>query len=304
MTDAQRNKGDMYKLIRQLFIDNPDITIKWKDFALCFVAFSAYIDDIDAIAKKQKQALDGEVKAKTKNRKDLITTLIALSDQCTAYARVKEDVDLLAKVLLGTSKLRALPDAELVSKALVFLDDVKALLPKLDGYDITTADLDAAILQTQVYNKAYLKPKGDKQQVSSFTAQLDGIFKANDKELVKIGSIVKAGGKKDPAFYAEYLMKRKISKVGRGKRAFECWLIDSATGVVLPNFLIKVHLVGEEQLKKNIRKSGKKGGTFINNLAAGEYVYEISHLGYVVATGKFYITSGEMTKIVVKMSKG
>ena len=61
--------------------------------------------------------------------------------------------------------------------------------------------------------------------------------------------------------------------------------------------------MNQSQIKKNIKKSGKKGGSYFNKLTPGDYVYEISHYGYVTATGTFFVNSVEMTKLIVKLSK-
>jgi len=56
-------------------------------------------------------------------------------------------------------------------------------------------------------------------------------------------------------------------------------------------------------LVKNVKKAGKTGGINANNMAAGEYIYEISLGGYVTATGSFFINDGQMTTVTVRLEK-
>ena len=303
MNDNQRNTSDMFKLVKGFCVDHSELTSKWPDFQPVFTEFTGYISDIDDIGAKQLVDLTSETKAKTVMRKALTDTMFGMSVQCAPYAKVREDEVLFSKVYLKKKGLYNLPDAELVTTANNFFAVVTDLLPNLTGYDITSEQVKDGKKLASDYSEKYQKPKDAKAQVSSYTEQLNLIIAKAKKALTKIDFIVKAGLAKEPALLAEYLLKRIVPKLGHGKRALDCWFIDASTGVALAGFELKIHLLNQPQLKKNIKKTGKKGRCYFNSLPEGEYVFEVSHLGYVTATGTFYITTGEMTKLVVKVSK-
>lgn len=314
MTDPQRNKLNMYVLVRDFLLASSTITNKLVVFAALFSTFNDYILEIFAISEQQERDQKGVTLTKQTVRTALIAQIEKISRKCVAYASGVGDTVLLQMVRVATSQLKNMADADLVKKAEDIVTVVTPNLPALIGYNIVAADLDSLSGLKAEFVGIYTAPAGHKKTKTQLTEKLNALFGSTDAVLGKMDDQVGALYDTDPEFYAEYTKKRVLVKLGRRHRAFQMWITDAETGNPVKNAVVKLLKKTDDNgmktmtsagpdLQKTVKKTGVKGGLTQNNMAAGEYDYEVSFGGYVKLTGSFFVNDGETTEVREKLVK-
>lgn len=315
MTDSQRNKLNMYVLVRDFLLASVIITNKIAVLAALVSTLNDYITEIFAISEQQERDQKGVTQTKQSVRAALIVQMEKVSRKCVAYASGANDAVFLQMIRVATSQLKGMADADLVKKAEDMVTVVTPKLPALVGYNITASELDSLSGLKTDFVSIYTAPAGNKKTKSQLTEKLNALFGSTDTVLGKIDDQVGALYDTDPDFYAEYNKKRVLVKLARRQRAFQMWISDAETGLPVKTAIVKLALKADSNgmkaasstgadLVKNVKKSGAQGGLMQNKMAAGEYNYEVSFGGFVTQTGSFFVNDGQMTEVRVKMEKG
>ena len=306
MNLRQRNKLNMYVLLKEFLLGSTDVTDTWPKFAPLFLAFCGFITEIFTISGKQEEDKTGVASKKAELRGNLEESIKDVSRKCCGYGTVDNDPEFLAKVKLKKGEPERFADADLLTFGENLQTNAEANKEKVAPYDLTDEDLKALGALITQFKASYTKPVSEIEDTSELTELLDKVFASADEELVKMDAIVNAGKTKQPAFNVQYFLKRVVKNAGVHHRALGMWALDFETGDPLYGAMFKIHLKNGEQLKKNIKTTGKKGGIWFNSLPPGDYVFEVSYFGYVTASGTFSINGKSLTmvKVVVKMKKG
>jgi len=314
MTDPQRNKLNMYVLVRDFLLASVTITNKIAVFAALFTTFNDYITEIFAISEQQERDQKGVTQTKQAVRAALIAQMEKISRKCVGYASGVNDNVFLQIVRVAASQLKAMADADLVKKAEDMVTIVTPKLPALAGYNITASDLDSLTGLKTDFLSIYTAPAGNKKTKSQLTEKLNALFGSTDTVLGKMDDQVGSLFDTDAAFHDEYFKKRVLVKLAKRQRAFQMWVTDAETGLPIKNAVVKLWMKADSngmkaaassgpELAKIVKKAGAQGGIMQNSMAAGEYSYEVLLGGYVTATGTFFVNNGQMTVVRVKMVK-
>lgn len=314
MTDSQRNKLNMYVLVKDFLLASVTITNKIVVFAALFSTFNDYITEIFAVSEQQERDQKGVTQTKQTVRAALIAQMEKISRKCVGYASGVDDNVFLQMVRVSTSRLKNMADADLVKKAEDMVTIVTPKLSVLAGYNITASDLDSLSGLKADFMSIYTAPAGNKKSKSQLTEKLNGLVSNTDTVLGKMDDQVGTLYDTDGAFHNEYFKNRELVKLASRQRAFQMWITDAETGLPIKNAVVtllmkavsngmKAAASSGSDLAKTVKKAGAQGGLIQNSMAAGEYSYEVSLGGYVTAKGTFFVNGGLMTEVRVKMGK-
>jgi hypothetical protein len=312
MDDRQRNKLNMYVLVKDFLLASVVITNKIEALTSLISTFSGYVAEIFTVSEKQERDFKGVTKNKRAIRDALIKMILKVSKKSVGYASGASDEEFLGVIRFGKSHLGHMADAQLLEKAEDLVKIVTPKLPELAGYLVTANDMDTLSGLTDDFRKIYTVPTGNKKSKATLTKQLKLLYSKTDEVLVKIDKQVDALFDTDTEFHDRYFKNRALVNLGKRYRALQMWLTDNETGLPLSNAVVKVYMKADgtsmptnpdNTLLKFVKKSGEKGGIYQNNMPAGEYIYEISKGGYVTATGTIYVNDGVMSLVRVGMVK-
>ena len=304
MKDRQRDKLNMYVMVKDFLLTSSVITGRWTAFAALFASFVGYIAEIFRVSGLQKDDNTGVAKSKSQLKALLIDQIVDISGKCVAYASIAEDNEFLSLIQFAKTDLQKMADADLVKTALTFHTNVLPKLELVADYDLAQADLDTLLTLKSDFQDIYTKPKGKIKETAQLTALLNSLFILVDKVLAKIDKLVNSIHKKEPAFVDEYNSKRIIIKTPSRTRALMFSVLDDATGEPLPK--AKVTIMSKPSgadLLKNVKRTGMKGSITNDILSDGEYDYEVVYNGCVKEKGTFFVNDGVTTKVVVRMKK-
>jgi hypothetical protein len=303
MNDKQRNKLNMYVLVRDYLLASATITNKLVVFAALLASFMDYVIDIFAVSEQQERDNSGVTKTKKTLKSDLRKKIFSIGKRCIGYASGINDLTFLQLVSITKSKLDLMADADLVKKAEDFITNVTPRLTQLTGYGVTANDLEALLFLKDEFVAIYTVPTGNKESTAQLTTRLRLLYKLADAVLKRIDDQVGSLFETDAEFHDEYFRRRAIVQLAKRFRSFQMWVKDFETG--LP--MAKVHVVITSKTKngteftKSVKRTGSKGGVAMNNMTAMEYDYEVSFGGKVTVRGSFFINDGMMTEMTVEM---
>jgi hypothetical protein len=301
MNDRQRDKLNMYVLVKDFLLASTAITGRWTAFAALFASFVDYVAEIFRVSGLQKDDKTGVTKSKSQLKTLLIDQIVDISGKCIAYATVAEDNEFLSLIKFAKGELLRMADADLVKTAGTFHANVLPKLALAADYDLVQADMDGLLALNSDFMAIYTKPKGNIKETAQLTAKVNTLFALGDKTLVKIDAMIHSAQKKEPAFVDEYNSKRIIVKTPSRTRALLFTVLNDATGEPLPKAKVTIKAKAGSDLQKNVKHSGPQGSVTNDILADGEYEYEVEYNGCVTEKGSFFVNNGVTTKVVVRM---
>ena len=304
MNDRQRDKLNMYVLVKDFLLASTSITSKWTAFAALFASFEDDVAEIFRVSGLQKDDKTGVTKSKSQLKALLIDQIVDISGKCVAYATVSEDTGFLSLIKFVKTDLQKMADADLVKTAQTFHGNVLPKLASVTEYELSQADLDALQSLNGDFLAIYTKPKGNIKETAQLTAKANTLFTLADKVLVKIDAIINSAHKSAPAFVDEYNSKRMIIKTPSRTRALLLTVLNDATGDPLPKAKVTIKAkAGGADLAKNVKRTGPQGNVTKDASADGEYEYEVEYNGFVKEKGTFFVNNGVTTKVVARMKK-
>lgn len=315
MKDSQRNKLNMYVLVRDFLLASVTITNKIAVLAALVSTFNNYITEIFAISEQQERDQKGVTQTKQSLRTALIAQMEKISRKCVGYASGVNDAVLLQMIRFTPSQLKGMADADLVKKAGDMVTVITPRLTDVAAYNVTASELESLSGLKSDFVAIYTAPAGNKKTKSQLTEKLNALFGSTDAVLGKIDDQVGSLYDTDPDFFAEYNKKRVLVKLAKRQRSFQMWITDAGTGQPVKNAVVKLLYKADgngkkaatssgADLTKVVKKAGAQGGLIQNSMATGEYSYEVMLGGYVTETGSFFVNDGQMTEVRVKMQRG
>lgn len=290
----------MYVLVKDFLAEHAAITSRWTAFGGFYAELVGYVEEIFVVSGKQESDIRGAAMEKADAKEKLCGKVLVVSEKSMGYATVEEDEAFLSLIKFTKSKTERMTDATLLAKARGLYTNVLPKLGVLGDYDLEAGELEALRELTEAFETIYTRPESQIKERKALTARLREIFVLTDEVLRIVDAMVKTARVREPDFVAGYKLRRILPKLAYRRRALELWVADEASGE--PVGRARVVIARKDGAGKPIRrKTGKKGGIVMNNLEAGEYVYEISFGGYVVAKGVFFVNRGEMTRVRVEL---
>ena len=84
MQDRQRNKLNMYVLVKDFLLASVTITGRWGAFEALFASFTDYVAEIFSVSAKQDEDKTGVTKAKSLIKAKLTQKMQEISEKCRA----------------------------------------------------------------------------------------------------------------------------------------------------------------------------------------------------------------------------
>lgn len=303
MQDRQRNKLNMYVLIKEFLLKTATITAHWGAFAPFFSEFELAVTEIFSVAALQEEDKTGVTMTKAQIRVALIAKMLEVSEKCRAYATVTGNMEFLALIKFMKGELIRLADVDLIKKAESLNLNVLPKLNEIADYDLEAKELEELMILRSQFMEIYTKPESDKDTITKLTEKLDLLFKKADALLAKMDAILLLSRIKYADFYAEYTSKRTIGKVATRTRALQIWVVDDITDLPIAKAKVNVSKKSGTDISRIIKTSGAKGGVIEATLDAGEYLFEVTYGGYLTETGSFFVNDGVKTEVRVRMKK-
>ena len=303
MTDRQRDKLNMYVLVKDFLPSITTITSRWAIFATLYTEFIEIVAQIFTISGQQQDDYTGITQQKRQIHSKLVDKIEDLSVKGKAYAVVNEDVAFLNLIKFTKGVLQRMADADLVKTAETFHTNMLPKLADLADYDLVQADLDELLTLKNDFLAIYTQPRGKIKETRMLTSTLDKFFGQADKLLLKMDALVQSVQKKEPDIVEEYLKKRTISRTARRTRALQFTVFNDATGERLPKAKITIIAKAGADLTKVVKRSGAQGMAGNNNMADGEYLYTVEYNGMQKESGTFFVNAGIMTRVEVRMKE-
>ena len=257
MTDRQRDKVNMYVLVKDFLLASTTITNRWTVFAALFASFTDMVTQIFTISGQQNDDNSGITKQKKLLQEKLADKIEDISLKCVAYATVAEDVVFLKLAKFTRTAVMRMADADLVKTAETFHANVLPKLALVTDYDLTQAELDELLVLKDEFLAIYTQPRGKIKESKILTTSLGSLFNNADKILLKIDALVQSVQKKEPAFAEAYFNKRAITKTASRTRAMQLRVLNDATGEPLPNARISVTAKSGADLTRVVQRSGR-----------------------------------------------
>jgi hypothetical protein len=303
MNDRQRNKLNMYVLLKDYLAANGSITSRWSKFAALFASFVAYIAEILTVTGDQEVDHTGDTEVKNTLRGRLVELLYVVSEKCMGYATVEEDEAFAKLAKLTMRELDHLSDSQLLARAIRFIADVTPKVALVEEYDLTPSEVEDLTTAKDAFEAFFTTPTGETKETKGHTQRLDVLFELADAVLVKITAMVKSARTTKPEFYGMYMLKHEIVDLGGRMRALQLLVIDFVTGDPVPNAEVMTKQKGGTEMTKSVKYSGTSGMVYENNKEIGEYEFTVKKGGCIDESGSFFINHGEMTEVVVRLKK-
>ena len=303
MQNRQRNKLDMYVLVKAFLLASVSTTDKWKAFAALFATFTDYVTEIFSIAAQQEADHSGVTMTKQRQRDSLAKKMESISEKCRGYATVAEDLDFRKLITFMKGELHNMADAALITAAERLYTQVMPRLPDIADYNLGESDMAELLDFKNQFLAIYTKPEEAIVDTAKLTERLATLFGLCDALLEKMDAIVLAGRTLDPDFYDGYTRMRVLGQAASRTRALQIGVVDNESGLPVAKARVAYWFKSGSELQKSVKVSGAKGGISKNSLDAGEYLYEVSFEGYNTERGSFFVNDGLMTEVIVRLKK-
>jgi len=146
MTDRQRDKLNMYVLVKDFLLASTTITSKWTAYAALFTSFTDTVTQIFTVSGQQKDDKTGITKSKSQLNQKLVEKIEEISIKCRAYATIAEDAAFMSLIKFMKGDLLKMADADLVKTAETLYKNVLPKQELVADYDLVQADMDELVL--------------------------------------------------------------------------------------------------------------------------------------------------------------
>lgn len=310
MDKHQEQKLSMYLVVRDFLTTNTTTLSSLPNFSVYQTAFQNAILQILSSSEQQNFSKQGIASNKSLLREALVRLTADTSRKLTAYALFNNNQVLLKEVGYSESELKKRSDTALRDAAKGVYDRAQAILTSLATYGITAmtqTNLQGAL---SAFNASIPKTRLGITEKRQSTLQLINYFKAADTALDNIDAALEIIRLSLVDLYNGYRTTRKLIALGRTPLSVKGSVTDSASGKPLQSVKLTFAAMETKSLAKAItaeggvsKKSAKKGGFFLKNLAEGTYLVTASKPGYRDQTATVSVTDGEMSLLEIAMEK-
>lgn len=306
----------MYLAVKELVPAYATITANIPNFSTNLTSFLGVVTQISALAVQQKTSKKGLASNKNTLKNTLATQTADMARKLTTYATFTNNANLLEEVKMTESGLKLLPDTAVSDFAQIIYAKVQSNLASLTNYGLTAATQTAYMALITSYTNSIGKPRAGQSDGKSVTKQLANLYRDADKYLRNIDLGVEVVRLSQVNFYNAYHAARKVIDSGNGKLSLKVLVKDADTDealkIVTVTVVLKAGGINPDGTpnetggtgKMIVKKTADKGGFTLKGLADGQYVVTLKKVGYVTQTHNINVTSGELTKLTVKLKKG
>jgi hypothetical protein len=173
--------------------------------------------EIYAAENLQKQIADAAASAKAEARNKAESVVYTLAGALNAFAKNKEDVELIAKTEITASGLKRMRDINLA----VFITSVKELATaNIEGLSTYGVTQDVLNTYSAVFT-GFVNAIGEKESLyaerASAISKIRTLFRDADDTIFSIDALVRGFKEKDAVFYKGYHSARSIKNFGEKK---------------------------------------------------------------------------------------
>jgi hypothetical protein len=304
MNTKLENKITMWVVLRAFLQQNTATTEALPGFAALFVLLNGTIEQTMVIMDALGIVTTGITQNKRQTRELLILKTAEIAGMIRAYAIFAKMIELGQQMKISKSALDLLSDTALLSKAREVYDKAMELLKDAESYGVTPSLLENLMELLQRYTLILPGPRNAIGNHKHSQKELLSAFEAGDATIEKMDVLIEIIRYSNALFYSDYHDRRRIISTSRRTRALQLWVSDDASGLPIHKAEVTIKRKGGTELPKNIKITGTQGGISVNNMDAGEYLYEVAFGGYITATGSFFVNNGIMTEVNVRMKKG
>ncbi len=303
MENSQVNQLSMDMATRDFLNQNSAITNTIPGFAQQMTLLTNGITAIHSIAEIQMTDKTGVTVNKNSMKASITSLSYEMQSKLCALAINTGNTVLYAEVHTSESELLRSPDNILKERAQLIYDRANTNATALVPYGVTAQSLTnfQASLNSFI---AYLpKPRLTQNEKKLATLQLKQQFAIIKDSLSKIDVLVETLRYSQPAFYLGYKNCRKIVSTGKHMISLKAKVTDSITNEPLKGIHIEVQNADDNQSKFIVKKTAKKGGVKIANLAEGKYYLSLSSPGYTSKEMEFYVNNSALTNINIALAR-
>ena len=313
MNAKQENHLRMYYGVKQ-YADGPiGIIDKIPFFEMAYVPFVEAYEGILEFRVVQEGDKTGVSMDKKALRKQLEAVCLQLSVQLQAIAGVTKSQSLAKEAKYTASDLVRARTLRIKGIAELLHGLATEHLSDLAVYEVTTASLADFMALILKYGSSISQPRLTIDQKANATSRIKELMAVAEEKLGLLDTLVEAVKGKFPAFHDGYVRARKVVNLGSGGLALRVNAED-AGGQPLANVTFKIlshhsegHLIDREGALLRpllIKRTAKKGGFYVRNMAEGRYKALVGKLGYQEQELDFYVLGGELADLKVKLEAG
>jgi hypothetical protein len=302
MNSKNENKISMWLVLIAFLQENTGTTDSLPGFATLFASLSGTTEQAMAIMNSLGVVTKGYAKDKQRVKDLLVLKTAELAGMIRAYAVIEGNVLLEQQMKISKSTLALMRDTVLAAKAQEILDKGNELAELVASYGATEEVLGALSTLIGQYNASLTQPRTGIDNHKRTNEELTATVATGDATIKKMDALMEILRYSNERFYSDYWTRRKVIATGR-TRSLQIWIVDDSTGQPIGKAKVMVKSAAGSDLAKNVKVAGVQGGVAINNLASGEYLYEVSFGGYGTETGSFFINDSTMTEVMVRMKR-
>ena len=220
MNKTQETRYNMFNAVRSVLADNSAHYVSLPAMNAAVQEYGTNLDAMAACVEKQVIDITGFARDKAAAEERMLAITQVVAKGALAYATVKDDAVLAAKVNVGLSRLRRHADGVVARHCQAVLDAATAVSGSLADYGVDSARLDelkAAIQRYEVVVSALCLAITARKGA---TAELAMLLKDTTKLVTRrLDALMERYKLEAPSFHRAYMNARIV--VDRGVRAQE-----------------------------------------------------------------------------------
>jgi hypothetical protein len=303
MKTIEESKLNMYLGLKDLTGTYEDVVKTLPKYMENYTILLDSIRQIQELSEQMAVNKTGYAAVKNVLREELTQLAADNSRKITAYARFTGNLGLLNETNYTTSDLGRLSFIKFRDSIKMLYDKIAANAAALAEYGITAGGQKIFMDKIEEFNRILVTPRSGITERASQRIRLMELFQAADTAVGNMDYAVGIIKLSNPAFYNVYMTGRKIINISNGRLALHGKAVDGATGEPVRGVIFEFD--GGNAKNGIIRKkSARKGGFNVRNMAPGNWKVRVSKPGYKVRETEVSIASGERTELRVVVEKG
>jgi len=307
MNTREENK-QLSDLATQVYLDqNTEITSTLPEFSGEYADFVQNMTAKGVVIGKLAEDKRGVAEGKGNLREKAVEKGLLLSKKLVAFAKRNRNA-ILAKEA-SVPRLIRLPDIELHGKLIALRVLGEAHKEEAAAFGVNAALLTEVETTTGAYFDAIPMPRLSISDKKALNKDLKDLQKKCDENLEVIDAIVDTVKDEQASFHAEYFNVRKIIDSGKRHLAVIIQVNEAGSGAGIKS--VKLEISGQAEpgtkegtdLTKTVKRTSDMGGCRIKGLQNGTYTLKASKVGYAVQTATMYVNEGELTRVMMELSK-
>jgi len=272
--------------------------------------FEEGISQIKATAELQQFKKTGITESKRLLRASLVIQGEDISHKMVAYATNTNNSVLQKEVWYTKSELNRATDTDLRNMAQCIYDRAYENVAQLEAYGITEAVLSSFKAAINLFDESIPAVREGTNTKRGYTVQLENLFKDTEAALDRIDRIVEIIRLTEPEFYLGYRSARAIVNTFGSSVALKGLVVDADSLEPLKGVTLTITPDTDSttvDFSNNgghvVKRTASKGGFMVKRLQEGIYSVTVAKVGYRNQVVSVVVSSGELSRLSVKLSK-